>query len=388
MATEIKRLKDFIEDVDERAGKDSSYSLEDIRGISSITKLFQNTKANLVDVSPSGYKVVEPMYFAYNPNTARMGDKIPIALNQEKQNVLVSSIYPVFRIKDTNKLHPQYLWLWFKRSEFDRYARFKSHGSAREIFSWEEMREVSLPVPDIEMQSKIVDRYFAIESRIELLDKLSEKVMRQGIMIFQKAVDAESSGYKLGDALTLLKDGTHNPPERVEKGVPLITGQTLENGFISYEKMTYITEKDYLKIHNRYKPQENDLIITKIGTVGKVALLRKKDIPITVHCNSALLRFNPDIISQHCAFWMLLSKEFQNELKGRIANSVQDFVNLTNISEISIHLPSAKAQNEFEKAFVNYLDLLSSINLEREKMVELQQLILADIRNLKGSEKR
>ena len=388
MATEIKRLKDFIEDVDERAGKDSGYSLEDIRGISSITKLFQNTKANLVDVSPSGYKVVEPMYFAYNPNTARMGDKIPIALNQEKQNVLVSSIYPVFRIKDTNKLHPQYLWLWFKRSEFDRYARFKSHGSAREIFSWEEMCEVSLPVPDIKTQSKIVDRYFAIESRIELLDKLSEKVMRQGIMIFQKAVDAESSEYKLGDALTLLKDGTHNPPERVEKGVPLITGQTLENGFISYEKMTYITEKDYLKIHNRYQPQENDLIITKIGTVGKVAFLRKRDIPITVHCNSALLRFNPDIISQHCAFWMLLSKEFQNELKSRIANSVQDFVNLTNISEISIHLPSAKAQNEFEKAFVNYLDLLSSINLEREKMVELQQLILADIRNLKGSEKR
>lgn len=188
MADSIKRLGDYIEDVDERAGKSEEYTLKDIRGISSITKLFQKTKANLVDVSPAGYKVVEPMYFAFNPNTARMGDKIPIALNLEGRNIIVSSIYPVFRIKDTNLLDPQYLWLWFKRPEFDRYARFKSHGSAREIFSWEEMKDVKLSIPDINTQRKIVEQYNATIKNINTNNKIIEKIKKLGISLLRRAL--------------------------------------------------------------------------------------------------------------------------------------------------------------------------------------------------------
>lgn len=188
MAIVIKRLGDYIQDIDERAGKSGGYSLKDIRGISSITKLFQKTKANLVDVSPAGYKVVKPMQFAFNPNTARMGDKIPIALNLEGKDIIVSSIYPVFQIKDTNQLDPQYLWLWFKRPEFDRYARFKSHGSAREIFSWEEMKSVKLPIPDINTQRKIVKQYNAAIASIDSNNKIIEKNKRLGILLLRKAL--------------------------------------------------------------------------------------------------------------------------------------------------------------------------------------------------------
>ena len=188
MAIVIKSLGDYIQDIDERAGKSGEYSLKDIRGISSITKLFQKTKANLVDVSPAGYKVVKPMQFAFNPNTARMGDKIPIALNLEGKDIIVSSIYPVFRIKDTNQLDPQYLWLWFKRPEFDRYARFKSHGSAREIFSWEEMKSVKLPIPDINTQRKIVKQYNAAIASIDSNNKIIEKNKRLGILLLRKAL--------------------------------------------------------------------------------------------------------------------------------------------------------------------------------------------------------
>lgn len=134
MKSNYKKLGSYIRQLDIRA-KDTEvkYTLNDILGISSIYKEFVKTKANLVGVSVDSYKVVPPNCIAYNPNTARMGDKIPIALNRNDCDVLVSSIYPVFST-DVESLMPEYLLLWFKRAEFDRYARNRSHGSAREIF--------------------------------------------------------------------------------------------------------------------------------------------------------------------------------------------------------------------------------------------------------------
>ena len=97
---------------------------------------------------------------------------------------------------------------------------------------------------------------------------------------------------KLGEILILLKDGTHNPPKRQEKGIPLLTGTMFGNNFLDYDKGTYISEADYKIIHSQYEPHENDVIITKIGTLGNVNLLRNIDIPVAIHCNSALLRFD------------------------------------------------------------------------------------------------
>ena len=97
---------------------------------------------------------------------------------------------------------------------------------------------------------------------------------------------------KLGEILILLKDGTHNPPKRQEKGIPLLTGTMFGNNFLDYDKATYISEADYKIIHSQYEPHENDVIITKIGTLGNVNLLRNIDIPVAIHCNSALLRFD------------------------------------------------------------------------------------------------
>lgn len=94
-----------------------------------------------------------------------------------EEECIISSSYTVFEITDTKKLLPEYLNLWFKRPEFDRYARFHSHGSAREIFDWEEMCNVELPVPPIEEQEKIVDAYNTIEKRIALKRKIGRYII-------------------------------------------------------------------------------------------------------------------------------------------------------------------------------------------------------------------
>ena len=129
-----------------------------VRGISIGKKLIE-TKADMKDVDLSSYLVIEPNDFAYVPVTSRNGGKISIALNDSKNLYICSSAYVVFRSVDTEKLLPAYLMLFFLRAEFDRYARFNSWGSARESFTWDDMKDVEIPIPDISVQKAISEIY-------------------------------------------------------------------------------------------------------------------------------------------------------------------------------------------------------------------------------------
>lgn len=160
MKSNYKRLGDYIEVVEER-NRDLSITLS--QGICNL-KYFQDPRQ--VAENSAADKIVRRGWFAYNRATTRNGDKISIAY-RDGEDCTVSASYLTFKIKNENLLNPYYLMMWFKRPEFDRYARFKSHGSAHEYFEWEEMCDVMLPVPPIEEQRKIVAEYQAVERRIE-----------------------------------------------------------------------------------------------------------------------------------------------------------------------------------------------------------------------------
>lgn len=145
MMSELKKVGDYIRQVDIR---NRNLSVNRLLGLS-INKCFIESIANTIGTDFKSYKVVKKGQFAYGPVTSRNGEKITIALLEEPE-CIISSSYSVFEIIDTSKLLPEYLMLWFLRPEFDRYARYKSHGSVREIFDWEEMRRVELPVPPLE----------------------------------------------------------------------------------------------------------------------------------------------------------------------------------------------------------------------------------------------
>ena len=110
-------------------------------------------------VSLKSYKVVKPREIAFVPDTSRRGDKMSLGMNSTDNNYLVSSISCVFRILDTEKLLADFLYLIFCRPEFDRYARFNSWGSARETFTWEDMKRVRIPLPPLSVQQAIVNIY-------------------------------------------------------------------------------------------------------------------------------------------------------------------------------------------------------------------------------------
>ena len=164
----------YIEEVNEK-NTSKIYSEDNVRGIS-IQKEFIATKANLDGVSLSSYKVVEQNNFSFNPNTARMGEKICVSLNTSDMPYLVSAIYPVFKIIDTNKLLPEYLMLWYKRSEFDRYSRFNSWGSAREVFNYSDMCRVQIPIPSPEKQRAIVNIYNCAKEAKDIANKTDQLI--------------------------------------------------------------------------------------------------------------------------------------------------------------------------------------------------------------------
>ena len=151
------KLGSLVEQVDIR-NIDEYYKLSSVRGIS-IQKKFIDTKANMDNVSLKPYKIVKPNMFAYVTITSRNGDKITLAYNGGKDTYLVSSSYIVFRVKQPLILSSEYLFMYFNRPEFDRYSRFNSWGSVREAFSWDEMCDIELDLPPIEIQEKYVSVY-------------------------------------------------------------------------------------------------------------------------------------------------------------------------------------------------------------------------------------
>ncbi len=168
---EPKTLGDYIEQSDER---NNDLKIDNLIGIS-VNKVFMETKSNKDRLDLSNYKIVRPRELGYVSVTSRNGEKISIAILDGEAG-LVSSTYTVFRVKDTSFLLPEYLFLFFKRTEFDRYARFNSWGSARETFDWVDMCNVKLPIPDIKVQEAIVTIYHTLETRKRINEQLKNTI--------------------------------------------------------------------------------------------------------------------------------------------------------------------------------------------------------------------
>lgn len=173
----MQEIGPYIEEYDER-NSNEAYGLDDVRGIS-IEKKIIDTKANMDGVKLSPYKVFRPNTFCYVTITSRNGEKITLSLNNDNRCYIVSSSYITFRINRKDQILPRFLYLWFCRPEFDRYTRFNSWGSAREAFSFEDMKRCKVPLPPIEVQQAIVNIYkCANEAKqiAEEADRLSREV--------------------------------------------------------------------------------------------------------------------------------------------------------------------------------------------------------------------
>lgn len=180
--------------------------------------------------------------------------------------------------------------------------------------------------------------------------------------------------------LSLLKDGTHNPPKRTIDGIPLLTGTMFGQIFLDYSKATYISDFDYKVIHSTYEPEVGDIVITKIGTIGNVNFLCDSDIPLAIHCNSALLRFHSPYNGFY-ALCLLKSPLMQAKFKSVKGQSIQEFMSLDAISSIKLVIPSPKICTTFNEQTKDIFQKLGSIRNENLLLIKARDFLLPLLMN-------
>ena len=288
MRSNYKTLGNYIQMVDERnRGGEIDYLL----GVS-INKQFIPSIANIVGTDLSNYKIVRTGQFAYGPVTSRNGEKISIALLRDK-DCIISSSYTVFEVINKEELDPEYLILWFSRPEFDRYARYMSHGSVREIFGWDEMCKVELPIPPIEKQRSIVKAYQTITDRIALKRKINENLTKQCCTNYIKMLDGYTTdstdlpdGWSIGSIGNYcdIKSGyAFKSDWWTDSGYKVIKIANIINNSIDLDSCDYVAE-EYAKKAKNFYVKSGDILIAMTGaTTGKIGMMPFCNEPVVVN---------------------------------------------------------------------------------------------------------
>ena len=199
MKSNYNQLGQYIEMVS-RTNSDLKYGIEDVRGCSN-TKQMMQTRANLIGRTYEKFIVLRPQEFVFNRRTTRNGEKIGMAYNNTDREYIFTNDYVAFRVKQEylDKLLPDYLYLFFCRDEFDRYARYKSTGSATEFFNWEDMCAVPFEIPPMDFQQLIVNAYKVLNERIETKQKINDNLEAQAFAIYKETISNREKCAMLSD---------------------------------------------------------------------------------------------------------------------------------------------------------------------------------------------
>lgn len=406
MRLNYKPLGKYIQPVDER-----NTALEDLplMGLS-VSKVFFPTIANLVGTDMKTYKIVYRNQFTYIADTSRRGDKIAIALNDRFDKMLVSQAYTPFEVKDSNELAPEYLMMWFRRPEFDRYARFKSHGSARETFDWEEMCNTLLPIPHINKQKEIVKEYNTIQNRIvlnqQLIQKLEETaqaIYREwfveyefpdengkpykssgGEMIWNEELGKEiPNGWRMGKLENIsnqLMGFAFKGEQYVnDSGVSVLRGENVSEKFLRWDnhkkwndEITPRMEKCYL--------QENDIVIGMDGSkVGKNwAVVSKYDLPLLLAQRVSCLRGKKKAY-QNFIFYSMCVLDFENYVSQVQTGTSIPHISGQQIFNFPVLIAIDSVIEKFDNAVSRITKHKSNIIQENQKLTELKDLLLSKL---------
>ncbi|MBR1639607.1 MAG: restriction endonuclease subunit S [Treponema sp.] len=348
MSANYKKLGDYIQPVDVR---NSDLKVSHLLGLS-IEKCFIESIANTIGTDFRPYKIVKKGQFAYGPVTSRNGDKITIALLKEADVCIISSSYSVFEITDTTKLLPEYLMLWFSRPEFDRYARYKSHGSVREIFDWDEMCRVELPVPDLKEQEKIVNTYNAITKRIQLKQKINENLEKTAQCLFERLFpNIIDNGNNRFEHIIDFSNGKSRPEET--GSIPVYGG----NGIMSYTNKTNA---------------ENCIAIGRVGAYCGSTYLCKSKCWISDNAIKAKYKFSE---KQFFAYYLLKKAN----LFERHIGTGQQLLTQGILASIPMLKPSDGDIEKFNEECEPIENQLKLNIDEISKLQELKQLVISRI---------
>ena len=364
---EYQRLGDYIREVNVR---NSELKVTNLLGLS-VSKEFMPSIANTIGTDMSAYKIVERGQFVYIADTSRRGDKIAIALLNKYDNAIVSQAYTVFEVNDHEALLPEYLMMWFRRPEFDRYARFHSHGSAREVFDWDELCNVMLPIPSIARQREIVEEYETLSRRIRLNEQMIARLEETAQALYRKmfvdGVDKENlpEGWRrgrLGEVANCL-DYKRRPLSEEER-------QPIKGKYPYYGAMSVVDHINQYIFDGTYLlfSEDGANVIDEFGHPALQYLWGK----FWVNNHAHVLQGNEMVSTEY--LYMALKGVNATHL---VTGAAQPKINQENMNSIQLIVPTKKKMDEFNQNVEHTFHLYKLKTEENLKLTELQSLLLA-----------
>ena len=345
----------------------------------SIEKRFIPSIANTIGTDMSSYKIVCPTQFAYVPVTSRNGDKITIALYKGMENAIISQAYTVFEIIEHDALLPEYLMMWFRRPEFDRYARFHSHGSAREVFEWEELCDVRLPIPSIIRQREIVEEYETISRRIRLNEQIIKKFEATAQALYRKmfvdGIDKENlpEGWRMGTLGEVVEcyDSKRRPVAGYDRD-KMEPSKKIYPYYGAAALMDYVD--DYIFDGDFILMGEDGTVINEDNTPVVQYVRGKFWVNNHAHILKGKNGFDENLL------YLILSKAVVHEL---VTGGVQAKINQENMMKIPVTIPTQDILENTKEQVSPVFRVIYLKQQENTKLTLLQSLLLAKMGNLK-----
>lgn len=337
------KLGKYIEPLDER-NPNLAFNYKNVMGLS-INKTFIETKVtnvNIIDLKR--YKIIRKNYFAYCTVTSRNGNKITVAYNDTNDDFIISNIYPVFKVKDETKLLPQYLMMFFRRSEFDRYARFNSWGSARETFSWEDMCNIELTIPPIQTQKKYVAIYEGLLNNLKCYQNRLEdlKLVCDGyIEDLRKKYPVK----KIGKYINIYNH------KNTDNKCSNVMGISVNKYF---REPTSKVDRDNLSNYKIVKPRQISFVQTTHNEkVFACALNNTKEDILVSSVNEVFYTDEKNLLPEYL-FMFFSRKEFDRYARFHSWGSAREIFTFEDLCDVKIPIPSIKIQQSIVNLFGVY----------------------------------
>ena len=371
MKSNYKPLGEYIEPINQL---NDGMEVKELLGISN-QKFFQNSHTNTIGIDLQLYRIVRTNQFAYNRATTRNGDKISIALKQGN-DCIVSPSYRIFRSRNEGKLNSEYLMMWFRRPEFDRYVRFKSHGSAHEFFEYDQMCQVELPIPHITKQREIVKEYNVIQNRITLNQQLIQKLEKTAQAIYKRwFVEFEFP------EMTFLKEYVvTNPKLELRKGK-----------MAAYVEMANLSETSMGidgKVEREYQGgsrfQNNDTLLARITPClenGKTAFVNILDEnEVAAGSTEFIVIRAKKNVSPYWVYCLAKDEGFRTfAISSMIGSSGRQRVHEKYLEEFQLPKIDFIKMEEFDKTAKPIFEIVRLKSKENQKLTELKDLLLSKL---------
>ena len=361
MALTKYKLGKLLE-LSEDKNRNLKYGIDDVKGIS-IQKNFIETKADMSGVSLKPYYLVKPNDFAYVTVTSRNSEKITIAHNDATKTYIVSSSYVVFRVKRTDILLSDYLFMYFNRPEFDRYSRFNSWGSARETFSWEDMCDIDIELPDVPIQQRYVDIYNSMLANQRCYERGLEdlRIVLEG---YTDNLRHQRQLEPLGKYLELVE--TRN--ESLQYGVDAVRGVSIEKKFIDTKAdMDGVNLKPYLVV----RPNEF-AYVTVTSRNGEKISLAINDSENAYICSSSYVVFrskDADALLPQYLMLYFSRAEFNRYARFHSWGSARETFDWDEMCALEIPVPEIKIQQYIVNIYIAY-QLRKEINEQMKTQIK------------------